>query len=1058
MIASALTLLLLSAGDSPFDESAFAGLGARNIGSAAMSGRISALAVARQKDGRLRIYVGSASGGVWRSDDSGTQFRPIFDDQPVQSIGALAVDPKNPDVLWVGTGESWVRNSVSYGDGLYKTTDGGETWTKLAIPAASERIAAILLDPKNTEVAYVCVPGRLFSDSEERGLYKTTDGGKNFSLILKGFNKSTGCASVALDPKNSDVVYASLWDFRRQAWTFRSGGAGPTAPSGSGLFKSTNAGKTFAELTENGLPPKPWGRIALAVAPSRNQRVYAFVEYEKSAMFVSDDSGKTFVRGDDGPNMVWRSFYFAHLIVDPTNPERVYKTSGPLLASEDACKSFGYASNGIHGDVHAVWIDPANSNEMVLGDDGGLFFSHDRGNHWWKGSNLPISQFYHVSVDNSVPYHVYGGLQDNSSWMGDSAFPGGITNGRWLNVFGGDGFATHEDPADSNFIYAEYQGGHVARVNKRTHESRDIQPRPLKGEKLRFHWNTPMALSPHEKGALYLGSQFLFRTKDHGQTWQRISPDLSTNDPNKQKQEESGGITVDNSSAEMHTVITAIAESPKAKGVIWAGTDDGNLQVTRDDGKTWTNVISALPGLPPNSWVTTIELGHQSADVVMVTFDRHMFGDFSPYVYRTEDAGKTWRRFDTKGVDGYAHVIREDLAQARILYLGTELGLFISLDTGAHWARFTGGHFPHVAVRDVVVHPRDNDLVIGTHGRGIWILDDLTPLRALSADIAAKDIAIVEARRTTQALSMVGGWVEGSATFVGDNPPEEAVITYWQSKRHIFGPFKIEVLDAKGALIETLSGSKRRGLNRVMWSMRLPAPRASKGATMAWEAAQGPRVLPGTYTVRITRGSTVVEKPIEVASDPNASASKADLQARQVVIDQVFSLLEDMAFFTSRIERAKAAVSQHKAASQAIDAFLTEVEVLRKKVVASKEGGAITGEERLREFAASLYGALAGFEGPPTEEQRRYVTSLRAEFTDLETEFKKLSGARLDAVNASLGAEKLPAVALLDRATWDRETKRQPGGKSVTPQQYREHQRNGFRMEPDESSIEDDER
>jgi photosystem II stability/assembly factor-like uncharacterized protein len=1058
MIAALLTTMLLTATDAPFDEASFAGLGARNIGSAAMSGRISAMAAARQKDGRLRIYIGAASGGVWRSDDSGTQFRPIFDDQPVQSIGALAVDPKNPDVLWVGTGESWTRNSVSYGDGVYKTTDGGESWTKVAIPAGSERVSAIVLDPRNPQTAFVCVPGRLFSDSTDRGLYKTTDGGKTFTQVLKGSNASTGCSSVALDPKTPDVVYAGLWDFRRQGWTFRSGGNGPDAPSGSALFKSTDGGKSFTELTAGakGLPAKPWGRVALAVAPSRGQRVYAFIETVKSAVFVSDDSGRTWTRGDDGPDMVWRPFYFANLVVDPTDPNRVYKTAGSLLASEDACKSFSNVSNGIHGDVHALWVDPANANEVLLGDDGGFFFSHDRGNHWWKGANLPISQFYHVAVDDSVPYHVYGGLQDNSSWVADSSFPGGVTNARWENLFGGDGFFTFADPSDSNFAYAESQGGNLGRINRRTHEARDVQPKALKGEKLRFHWNTPVATSPNDKNALYIGAQFLFRSTNHGQSWQRISPDLSTNDPAKQKQEESGGITVDNSSAEMHTVITAIAESPRAKGLIWVGTDDGNLQVTRDDGKTWTNVVKDLPGLPPNSWVSTIEPSHTSADVVMVTFDRHMFGDFSTWVYRTDDGGRHWRRFDTasSNVDGYAHVIREDPTQPRVLFLGTELGLWFSLDTGAHWARFTGGHFPHVAVRDLAIAAHDGDLVIGTHGRGIWILDDLTPLRTLSTEMASKDIVIVDARPARQPLNQVGGWVEGAATFVGDNAPETAVVTYWQAKRHIYGPFTIEVLDANGAVVEKLTGSKRRGLNRVNWPMRKVAPRTSRGATMAWEAAVGPLQLPGTYTVRITRGATVVEKKLEVAPSPSSGATLADLKARNEVVMQTFALLEDMAFFTTRIEQATAAIAGSGKKDPALDAWVAQAEALRRKVVATKEGGAITGEERLREHVASLYSSTNGFDGVPTDEQKRYATTLRAEFTDVEAEWTKLTGAPLDAVNALLPQKLTP----LDRATWDTQTKRTAGGKGPSLQRYREKQRDRFRIEPDEREEEDDER
>jgi photosystem II stability/assembly factor-like uncharacterized protein len=1036
-VIAPLLSLWLAAAPGPFDEAAFAGLGARNIGSATMSGRISALAAARQKDGRLRIYVGAASGGVWRSDDSGTRFRPIFDDQPVQSIGALAVDPTNPDVLWVGTGESWVRNSVSYGDGVYRTTDGGETWVKLAIPAASERVSAIVLDPRDPRVAYVCVPGRLYSDSSERGLYRTADAGASFTQVLKGGNASTGCSSVALDPTNPDVVYAGLWDFRRQGWTFRSGGEGPDAPSGSGLWKSVDGGRHFQALTSGGLPPRPWGRVALAVAPSRSRRVYAFIETVKSAIFISDDSGATWTRGDDGPSMVWRPFYFAQLVVDPTSPDRVYKAAGPLLASEDGCRSFAVAAAGLHGDVHAVWVDPANSNELLLGDDGGLFYSHDRGNHWWKGANLPISQFYHVSVDRSVPYHVYGGLQDNSSWMGDSSYPGGISNARWENLYGGDGFATFEDPTDPDHVYAEAQGGYLGRVHKRTHEARDLRPRPRKGEKLRFHWNTPLALSPTDPRSLYLGAQVLFRTRDQGQSWQRLSGDLSTNDPQKQRQEESGGITVDNSSAEMHTVITAIAESPKDARTLWAGTDDGNLQVTRDDGKTWTNVVGNLAGLPPNSWVTTIEPGHGSADAAWVTFDRHTWGDFTPWVYRTQDGGKTWLRVPTEGVDGYAHVIREDPVQPRVLYLGTELGLWISVDTGAHWARFTGGHFPHVAVRDLVVHPRDGDLVIATHGRGLWILDDVTPLRALSAELAAQEIAIVDARRARQPLPANGGWVEGAAAFVGDNPDEGAVITYWQPRRHLFGPFRIEILDAGGTVLEEISGSKRRGLNRVSWSMRLQAPRAPRGATVAWEAAQGPRVLPGTYTVRITKGSTVVEKPLQVESDPNCHATRAELLERQVVIDQVFALIEDLAFLSARIERATADLAARQAAAPAlaglVQPWIADAEAIRRQVVATKEGGAITGEERLREFAATLYGAVTGFDGRPTDDQRAYALTLRAELADVERAFSVLAGPRLESVNASLAIAKAAPVTVLDRASWDRDTRRVPGGAQPSP-------------------------
>jgi photosystem II stability/assembly factor-like uncharacterized protein len=531
-----------------FDQGVISGLGIRNIGSAAMSGRIAAVTATHDKKGDTVLYVGSASGGVWKSTDGGTTFKPKFDKQPVQSIGSIALDPNNPDNVWVGTGEAWTRNSVSIGNGVYHSTDGGETWSNVGLPN-SERIVKLAVDPRDGNTVLACVTGKLWSDSTDRGVYRTSDGGKSWTQVLKGGNASTGCGGMSVDAKDPNVVFASLWDFRRKGWTFRSGGDTAEAPSGSGLYRSADGGKTWSEVTGGGLPAKPYGRIAVAVAPSNSNVVYAFVESVKSALFRSDDGGKTWDRRDDSQMMVWRPFYFGNLIVDPTNPDRLFKPDLALIQSLDGGKTFANVGGGAHGDFHDVWIDPKDPQKVIAGDDGGLWLSKDGGNRWWKANNLPVSQFYHVSVDNDDPFHVYGGLQDNSSWVGDSSYPGGITNSRWENMFGGDGFWMFPDPSDHDFIYAESQGGNIGRVNRITHEYRDIMPRPNYKEKLRWNWNAPIALSPTDKNTLYLGSQYLFRTRDHGQTWDRISPDLTTNDPQKQRQEESGGITVDNSAA-----------------------------------------------------------------------------------------------------------------------------------------------------------------------------------------------------------------------------------------------------------------------------------------------------------------------------------------------------------------------------------------------------------------------------------------------------------------------------------------------------------------------------
>ncbi|MGE5184089.1 MAG: VPS10 domain-containing protein, partial [Acidobacteriota bacterium] len=486
------------------DSGTISGLGARNIGSAAMSGRVAAVAAATV-GGKTLIYVGAASGGVWRSQDGGTTFKPVFDKQPVQSIGAIAIDPSNPRNVWVGTGEAWTRNSVSVGNGIYRSTDGGETWTHVGLDN-SERVARILVHPTNGNIVYACVPGRLWSDSRDRGLYKTTDGGRTWTLVLAGSNLSTGCSSVTMDPRNPEVLFAGMWDFRRKGWTFRSGGDGPNARSGSGLYRTTDGGRTWQNFSAaRGLTAMPWGRVEVAIAPSDPKIVYALIESKSSALFRSADGGYTWEPRDKSSMMVWRPFYFARLVIDPTNPNRLFKPDGGLIVSEDGGRSFSGSGGGSHGDWHDVWIDPHNPKHVIGGDDGGFWLSFDGGTKWFKENNLPISQFYHVSVDDKDPYQVYGGLQDNSSWVGDSAYPGGITNQRWENLCNSDGFWTIVDPTDANAVYCEGQGGYIIRVDRKTLSSRDIQPKAGYHEKLRFNWNTPIAVSPTRKNVLYLG-------------------------------------------------------------------------------------------------------------------------------------------------------------------------------------------------------------------------------------------------------------------------------------------------------------------------------------------------------------------------------------------------------------------------------------------------------------------------------------------------------------------------------------------------------------------------
>jgi photosystem II stability/assembly factor-like uncharacterized protein len=1006
------------------DPALVSGLGARNIGSAVMSGRIAAVAGRVEPDGKVTLFVGAGSGGVWKSQDGGTTFKPVFDKEDVQSIGAVALDPSDPKVVWVGTGESWTRNSVSIGDGIYRSDDGGETWHNMGLPQ-SERITKIVVHPKNGAIVYACVPGRLWSDSAERGLYKTTDSGKSWALVLKGPNLSTGCSAVTLDPKNPERLFAGLWDFRRKGWTFRSGGEGPSAPSGSGMFLSENGGKSWQRLddkTAKGLPAGPWGRLDVEIAPSSPEVVYAVIEGVHSALYRSADGGKTWDERDASRNMVWRPFYFSRLIIDPTNPDRLFKPNLRMIASDDGGKSFAVVSGGTHGDHHDVWINPKNPKHVVTGDDGGLWTSYDGGNKWVKSENLPVSQFYHVSVDDRDPYQVYGGLQDNSSWVGDSMYPGGITNNRWENLFGGDGFWAWSDPSDADYAYAEFQGGFLARVHRKTLQARLIQPLAGYKEKLRYNWNTPVALSPNDKDRLYIGNQFLFMSRDHGQSWARISPDLTTNNREEQKQEESGGITVDNSAAEMHTTIYSIAESPRAANTIWVGTDDGNVQLSRDAGAHWSNVTANVK-VPKESWVTWVEAGHYADGDAYAVFDRHTFGDFTPMAYRTHDFGKSWTRIvaPASGVRGYAWVLREDPVRPDLLYLGTEFGLYVSLDGGAHWAQFKGSNFPAVAVRDIAFQRRDGDLVIATHGRGIWIIDDLTALRRLQPEQLAANATFLESRPVQQRIEGNGGWAEGDATFRGQNPADGAVISYFQKTRHVFGRLTLEVLDSTGRLVDTPPAGKRKGINRVTWSMQEKPPRVPTAATASNCGTQGPRVLPGTYTVRLTSGADKIEKTLEVGLDRRATYTAADraIQYREAMrVSALFGRMSDdidrLNGLKSLAQQRAQALPAQDPARVALEQFANKVDELRKLIVATKEGGAITGEERLREHLDWAYCAVSGYEGRPGDYQIERVNVLERELTEVEAKAKSLTEVELPRLNEALKSKGQPPLALGD--------------------------------------------
>jgi photosystem II stability/assembly factor-like uncharacterized protein len=734
-------------------------------------------------------------------------------------------------------------------------------------------------------------------------------------------------------------------------------------------------------------------------------------------------------------NIAVRPFYFARLVVDPDDWQRVYKPGLTLSVSRDGGQSFTSPFTGIggsfHGDLHALWIDPRNTQRLLLGTDGGVYESLDRGGHWRHLDSLPLSQVYRVAYDLHHPYNVYVGLQDNGSWVGPSRAEGGVRNRDWRNVGFGDGFWAFPDVEDGDTVYSEMQGGGLFRFSRRSGEIKQIAPFPGSGEpRLRFNWNTPYLMGP--SGALYAGAQYLFRSSDRGESWQRISPDLTTNDPQKQRQHESGGVTVDNSTAENHTTIYTIAESPKDPQVLWVGTDDGNLQLSRDGGKAWSNVVSRLAGLPPHTWVSNVEASPHAAGAAFVTFDGHRTGDMATYAFATDDFGQTWRRLAAEGVAGYAHVLRQDPVRPELLYLGTEMGLWVSIDGGARWARFDGG-LPRVPVMDVKIHPRDGDLVIGSHGRGVWIVDDLSPLRALTPEVMEADFALLPAEPGVLTMSGQVQDFPGDDEFQAGNPPAAASIFYYLKKRHVVGDFKVEVFDAAGKLVTTLPAGGRVGVNQVAWPMRLEAPQIPPGNEIA-PAIEGPYVPEGTYTFKVTKGDQVHDGTVRLVADPRSPYSAADRALQQETSLALYHHLADLTFLTESVvelrdqARARAAaLGPRQGLGKRLSGFAEQLEALRTTLTSS-DSSAISGQEELRERLASLYGAVNAYLGRPSASQLARVPVLAQELAAGKAAFDELAGAPLAALNRELGAQQREPLAPLTREEWQARKKKGGAG------------------------------
>jgi photosystem II stability/assembly factor-like uncharacterized protein len=1003
----------------------FGALQWRSIGPAVMGGRLDAVAGVPGQPGI--IYLGHSSGGLFKSSDGGVTFVSAFDQGTTQSIGAIAVSPANPDEVYIGTGEGFPRYPASYGDGVYKSEDGAKTWKRVGLEK-TERIARIAIDPEDAKIVLVAAMGHEWGPNEERGVFRSTDGGTTWTRTLF-VNPTTGASDVEFDPKDPKIVYAGMFDYRRYPWLIRSGGAG------SGLYRSEDGGATWTRLNdpklENGLPDGLVDRVGVAISPSNPAVVYAMLPNKQGLLYRTADGGAHWTMVNADHNLDSRHFYFSQVRVDPKDENRVYVLSGEFQTSEDGGKTFHVINAG--GDNHDLWIDPTDPNRLLEGSDMGFYASSDRGRTWDYLNTVPMGQAYRIGYDMDEPYHVMAGFQDHEVWWGPNEIwsDSGVTNGDWKHlVVWGDGNYAMADPNDANTVYLDTHFGDITRVDVRTGEAQFITPYAVSQTgtgvgafKYRFSWDAPLYLSPHNPNVLYFGGNVLFRTADRGNTWTVVSPDLTTN--NAEEEKSSGGpIAPDNSNAESHCTIFAISEDAADPKTLWVGTDDGNVQLTRDGGAHWTNVVHNVAGLPANSWVSSIHASHTVAGRAYVSFDRHQMGDFAPYVYVTDDYGKSWRKI-SDGLSSYVHVVFEDPRQPNLLYAGTQVGVFASFDRGLTWTDLRLG-LPHLPVYDLTVHPRDNDLIMATHGRGIYVLDDVTPLQHLAQAEKAQEMVFkpVTAYRYIPTPSVK----RGARPFVAKNKPYGAMVSYYlpESVAEQNASIALEIEDSAGKHVRTLRPTNHAGINRVVWDLRedLPGQEAS-GNTQGrrrqgggGRPIRGVKVLPGEYIVKLTVAGQHSQSRFEVKMDPHRTYRREDLVAEQKAGLQLVAMQHEgqQALATINALEKQVAGAQEKltAASSAgeIGNIQHELHTLSLALINTEPDHPQT---VLQQIAFLNHLVVDLYDGAPTRAQIMAIDDNQQQLTKVLSELQHLQKVDVAKLNAQLKTAGLLTVEAGER-------------------------------------------